>query len=160
MIVVINIWTARHENLTTGLDAKRGPRAIAHKSLLHGRTMRAGHGPQAPVLQRRVLKRGPQSYARRRVRVQKCRVLVRFDRPTNAALLENEHALQQKRVREPERLDARLEARRVDKRAEYGVLLVQRMPNLVDRLLFGLAQLSFRRPCVLLKEEANLVTRR
>src|SRR6266542_788002 len=78
---------------------------------------------------------------------------------TDARLLEDVHRLQEQRVGNAEIASKLFDFRRSRKAVKDWIEIVQRVADLVNRPLFTLPQCSVRQECILLKEEADLVTR-
>ena len=114
-----------------------------------GPAVAAGLGPQAAVVERRVLEREPQPDHRVGLGPEEGGSWWQVHLAADAGLLEDVHRLEQRRVGEAEVVDDLGERRRCgEKRVEHRVEVVLRVADLVDRPLLrdGAARRRGRRP--------------
>lgn len=114
---------------------------------------------QAPVLQRRILQRYPETDCRLRLRGQERRVLVRAHLAAHAGILVNVHALRHRRPPEAQLPAHLLDALAARYPLEQLVLDVQRMADLVQGQLGGHEQCAVGGHGARLEEVAHLVAR-
>jgi hypothetical protein len=134
--------------------------ADAPEPRLEPAAVRAGEGPHAAVVHRRVLEREPEAGHRRRLGVEEGAVLVAAHLAADVRRLEDVHRLDQPWIDEAEILGERRERGRARERGEGRVEVVQGVADLVQREGLGPAQRAGLVERARLEEEADLVARR